>query len=391
MIQGTPTAKDVKLARNIDHASERELWTRAAGRCEFRGCNQLLYKSSVTQEPVNVAQMAHIYSFSVIGPRGRGDFKKSTTGLNKVGNLMLVCYGCHKKIDKDKNGVRYSAQLLKTWKEEHETRVRIVTGIEATQKSQVVFYHSRIGDERSPIEFDAAVEAMFPAWYPAEERPIDLSMRSQDDDSSGQYWETESRNLQKGFDRRVRDMIEAGEAQHFSIFAFAPQPLLIQLGAMLTDKVHADVYQLHREPRSWKWQPHPEGFAFNISEPDDKSGTPVLVFSLSAKIAVQRISAVLNGKLSVWEMTITGANNDFLRSEAQLAMFRSAARKLLVDIHAAHAGATDLKIFPAMPLACAVELGRIRSPKADLPWTVFDQNNKHRRFIPALTIGETNE
>jgi hypothetical protein len=31
-------------------------------------------------------------------------------------------------------------------------------------------------------------------------------------------------------------------------------------------------------------------------------------------------------------MTFTGPNNDFLRSEAQLSMFRSAARKAFVDI-----------------------------------------------------------
>jgi hypothetical protein len=384
-------AKDVKLTRSIDRATERELWARSGGRCEFRGCNKLLYKSSVTQERVNIAQMAHIYSFADSGPRGRGEFKKKTTGLNNVGNLFLVCHVCHRKIDKDITGVRYSAALLKNWKDEHETRIRIVTGIKSTQKSHVVFYHSRIGDERSPMEFDGAVEAMFPKWYPADERPLDLSMRSEEKDSSDRYWQTESCNLQKAFDRKIRDLIESGEAYHFSIFAFAPQPLLIQLGTLFTDKVHATVYQLHRETRTWQWQPHPNGFAFNITEPEDKSGIPVLAFSLSAKIAPERISTVLPGKLSIWEMTFTGPNNDFLRSEAQLSMFRSAVRKAFVDIHADHPGAPDVKIFPAMPISCAVELGRIRMPKADPPWTIFDQNNQHRRFIPALTIGNTNE
>jgi hypothetical protein len=384
-------SKAHRVTRHINRATERELWARAAGRCQFRGCNRPLYKSPVTQELVNIAQMAHIYAFATAGPRGRGEFKKKTEGLNEVGNLMLVCHGCHRKIDKDKKGVRYSAGLLRGWKEAHETRIRIVTGITASHKSEVIFYHSRIGYERSPMHFDSAVQAMFPTWYPAHERPLDLSMRSEDDDSTTQYWQTESRNLQKSFDRQIRDRIEAGEAQHFSIFAFASQPLLIQLGTMFTDKIDTAVYQLHREPRTWQWQPHPESFTFKIAEPKDKSGTPVLAFALSAKIALDRISAVLKGKLSVWEMTVTEPNNDFLRSEAQLAMFRSAARKVLVDIHAAHASAEDLKIFPAMPLSCAVEFGRIRSPKADLPWTIFDQNNKHRRFIPALTIGKPNE
>lgn len=378
--------KEVKPARTISRATEVELWARAAGRCEFDGCNELLYKSPVTQERVNIAQKAHIYSFSPAGPRGRGVFIKDTTGLNEVGNLALVCYGCHKKIDSDKKGERYSAKLIKFWKEEHEKRVQIVTEIKATKQSEVIFYHAKIGDERSPMSFPDAVEAMFPERYPKDERPTNLSMVSEDDDSTVEYWETESRNLKKAFERQLRERIGKGDVEHCSVFAFAPQPLLIQLGTLLTDKVDAAVYQLHREPRNWKWQPHEEGFAFNLKVPADTSGAPVLAFSLSAKIASERISAAVEGNISVWEMSVTGPNNDILKSNLQLSMFREAARKALVAIRAVHPQAEELKIFPAMPIACAVELGRIRSPKADLPWSIFDQNNKHRRFIPALAI-----
>ena len=47
-------------SRDINRSVEAMLWGRAAGRCEFEGCNQELYKSRVTQEPVNIAQKAHI-------------------------------------------------------------------------------------------------------------------------------------------------------------------------------------------------------------------------------------------------------------------------------------------------------------------------------------------
>src|SRR6185369_17949091 len=116
----------------------------------------------------------------------------------------------------------------------------------------------------------------------------------------------------------------------FSVFALASQPLLILLGSLFTDKVPAVVYQPHREPKTWKWQPHPDGFQFRIIEPPDKSGIPVLVFSLSAKIAAERIESVLGDKVSIWEVTIDKPHNDFLRSEAQLSMFRETARKLIV-------------------------------------------------------------
>ena len=63
-----------EVTRHIKREVERELWARAAGRCQFDGCNRPVFKSPVTQEPVNISEKAHIYSFSKIGPRGWGPF-----------------------------------------------------------------------------------------------------------------------------------------------------------------------------------------------------------------------------------------------------------------------------------------------------------------------------
>ena len=376
-----------EVTRHIKSEVERELWGRAAARCQFSDCNRLLYKSPVTQEAVNLAEMAHIYSFSKDGPRGWGPLKTNPASLNDLKNLMLVCHDCHKKIDKDKNGKRYSADLLKIWKEAHEARVRIVTGISASKKSHVVLYGSRIGDENSQLQAAAAIEAMFPDWYPADDRSVNLSMQCAHDDSTKEFWATEAAHLRKEFDRQIRVRIEEGQPNHFSIFSLASQPLLILLGSLITDKVPAIIYQPHREPKTWKWQPHPENFHFRINEPADKSGIPVLVLSFSAKIAPERVESVINGNVAIWEVTIDECHNDFLRSEAQLSMFREAVRKLMVKITAAHPNAANLKLFPAMPISCAVQLGRVRMPKADLPWVIYDQNNKQQKFIEAITIG----
>lgn len=376
-----------EVTRHIKSQVERELWGRAAARCQFSDCNRLLYKSPVTQERVNLAEMAHIYSFSAGGARGRGPLEAKSEVLNDISNLMLVCHDCHKKVDSDKTGVRYSASLLKEWKESHESRIRIVTGVSSSKRSHVVLYGSRIGDENSPLHPGAAMEAMFPHSYPAEDSPIILSMRSEHEDSTTDFWGSEESHLRKAFDRHVGVRIEEGRPNHFSIFPFASQPLLIFLGSLFTDKVPAHVYQLHREPRTWRWQPHPENFEFEIRAPESKSGQPVLVLSLSAKIARERVSAVIKEPISMWELTTANCHNDFLQSEAQLAMFRRAARKIISEIEAAHPNANELKLFPAMPVSCAVELGRIRMPKANLRWRIYDQNHKQQKFIETFTIG----
>lgn len=375
-----------EVTRYIKREVERELWARAAGRCEFYGCNRLLYKSPVTQEPVNISEKAHIYSFSEDGPRGWGPFKKKPAGLNHTSNLLLVCHDCHSKIDNEQDGGRYQTPLLLKWKEEHEGRVRIVTGVDPSKRSHVVLYGANIGEEKSVLQPEHAKWALFPNWHPAEERPLTLAMNWEGKDDKPDYWLTEETNLVRAFDRQVRPLIADG--CHLSIFGFAPIPLLIRLGTLITDKVAAQVYQLQREPeQTWQWSSSAADMAYVIHEPHAVSGPPVLIISLSARVAPERVTSVLGPEGTIWELTIKEPHNDFLKTIRQLSEFREACRKLMVLISERHGIESPLAIFPAMPVACAVDLGRIRMPKSEMPWTVYDHNNKHAAFVPALTIG----
>ena len=127
--------------------------------------------------------------------------------------------------------------------------MRIVTGISASKKSHVLLYGSRIGDENSPLQAAAAIEAMFPDWYPADDRSVNLSMQCAHDDSSGEFWTTEAAHLRKEFDRQIRVRIEEAQPNHFSVFSLASQPLLILLLSLFTDKVHAVVYDLSQRKK----------------------------------------------------------------------------------------------------------------------------------------------
>ena len=69
-------------------------------------------------------------------------------------------------------------------------------------------------------------------------------------------------------------------------------------------------------------------------------------------------------------------------------MMRSIIRKLMILIKNVHGFNTALSVFPAMSISCSIEMGRARMPKADMPWIVYDQNNKEKKFIEAITIGD---
>lgn len=65
----SPTTTDSDRRPDLGRSLQRELWARAAGRCEFRGCNKLLYVDGLTQQRSNLATIAHIVSFRPgVGP-----------------------------------------------------------------------------------------------------------------------------------------------------------------------------------------------------------------------------------------------------------------------------------------------------------------------------------
>lgn len=374
-----------EVPRHIPVSVQCMLWGRAAGRCEFSGCNEPLWKSSVTQEPVNAAEKAHIYAFSSGGPRGH---RRIDAGqINSIENLILVCHQCHRKIDKYKDGGQYTATLLRRMKAEHEARIERVAGIAASRGSHILLYGANIGDHSSPLNYKEAALALFPERYPATDNPIELStVNSSLSDRDTEFWTLESRNLERKFTQRVRERLAEGDIEHLSVFAIAPQALLILLGTLLGDIVPAEVYQRHREPSTWEWPERAEPPAFEVREPVSTRGVPALVISLSATVTLDRITSVLRDDASIWTVTMALPHNDIIKSRTQLSQFRTLIRSLLDRIKAVHGQNTVLHVFPVCAVSTAVEFGRIRMPKADMPWRIYDQVNARGGFVSALFV-----
>jgi hypothetical protein len=383
---GIFSLQEVKdVSRSISIATQNFLWGRVSGRCEFAGCNKPLWKSSVTSERVNIAQKAHIYSFSEGGPRGNHGVLPED--LNSIDNLILVCHECHQKIDAAVDGGRYPASLLQQMKLEHERRIELVTGIDVTRKSHILLYGANIGEHSAPLNFAGAATAKFPHRYPATDHAINLGLNnSAVSDRDEQFWVTERENLEKQFARRVRDRIADDEIGHLSVFSLAPQPLLIHLGTLLGDIIPCDVYQLHREPQTWAWPSGAQTPGYIIREPQSMTGKAALVLSLSATIDLKRVTSELGEDASIWTITVHTPHNDLMKSREQLAGLRSVLRRTFDQIKFTHGQSAILHIFPAAPVSACLEVGRVRMPKADMPWQLYDQVNPLGGFVPALYI-----
>jgi hypothetical protein len=299
---------------------------------------------------------------------------------------MLLCYPCHKEIDKHKDGGRYSADLLREWKAIHVRRVVVATAIAPEKKSHVVVYGANIGATKIDVQSADASLALFPEWYPSREEPVRLNMSWEGRDDRPDYWPVEDGNLRKVFDRDILPLI--GNGGHFSVFGFAPMPLLIRLGTLFSDRVPVEVYQRHREPApTWRWSTGHPPVPYQLRSPKNIKGQPVLVLSLSANISYERVEEVLGADCSIWELAVHKPHNEFLKTREQLSAFRASAREILARILEAHGAKVPLAIFPAMPVATSIEFGRVWMPKASMPWHIYDHNQAARGFTKVLEIG----
>ncbi len=371
---------------SASESTKAVVWGRAAGRCEFRGCNRPLWHDNVTHKIYSIGQVAHQVAAKSGGPRGEEELSEKLA--NDPSNLMLLCYEHHRLVDRKETRDRYPRELLEEMKREHEERIELQTMAGPDAKSEVVLYGATVGDQFRMPTLQETLCALSPERYPAPSGPIEFSLINhikRDDDPS--YWTSERENLEGLFDRRLKRRLEAGECPPLAIFAKAPQPLLIELGRLITDKYPGQVYQLHREPtQDWLWREHERYLEFRTKSPQQFEGDPAVILSLSATITPDRIQAVLGDEVPIWTLTVDEPHTSLIQSREQLSQFRQAWRDILNQIREKHEDGATIHLFPAVPVSVAVEIGRTWQPKADLLIRVYDQNNKREGFVHALDL-----
>lgn len=369
---------------NISAANRYILWGKAAGRCQYRGCNKPLFVDALTKSEFNQAYIAHIVADVPGGPRG--DKTRSPLLKDDISNLMLMCDEHHRLIDKkDVDG--HPGALLLQMKKEHEDRIEKAASINPNMHSHIVTYKANVGVHTPVISYESVREFLLPSRYPAQSHAIDLSLsNSPQRDKDPSFWSTELENLESHFNEQLRPKFRKGEINHLSVFAFAPMPLLIRLGTLINDIQHAEIHQPVRNPKTWNLNDDATDTQYQVIEPTETFSKVALNISLSATINNDRITSVLGNDCSIYTLTIDSPFNDFLKSKKQLQDFSIEMRKLLNHIKSKYNTQTLLHVFPAMPIATAIELGRVWMPKADMPLCIYDENTANSGFFKALEI-----
>jgi hypothetical protein len=356
------------------------VWGRAAGRCQYAGCNASLIGDEVSgAADANTAYIGHIVSDAVNGPRG--DPILSPKLAHDPSNLMLVCDAHHRVFDREMVD-EHPVDVLMAMKRRHEDRIETVTVIHEDLGSHVIRYAAKIGTNESPVAIGDLKWSMLPDRYPINGGWIDLDLVALDlPDHESDYWRTHIRNLRAGFAEKVRGRMERGEIRRLTVFGLAPIPLLIELGRQISDIATADVRQLLRSPKGWKWDPTSVPARFELARSSPSGGEVALKLEISSPILDERIHSVLGSGAAIWSISAAEAHNDIMRRPEDLAQFARLFRTTLDSIKAAHGESTVVHLFPAVPVSAAVEAGRSWQPKAHPTLKIYDQNRKLGGFI----------
>ena len=160
----------------------------SAGRCQFDGCNEDLTRHLVAgSRSANKGYVAHIIGSSEDGPRG--DSLRSHMLARNPENVMLLCDGCHREIDRE-HPADYPEDRLRGMKRSHEAWVSRAVGLKPDSQSHILRFTNRIEANETAIPLDDCVVAMrgigkTPASFEAIDLKLGLPGHQDTDDV---YW-----------------------------------------------------------------------------------------------------------------------------------------------------------------------------------------------------------
>lgn len=366
-----------------------ELWGRAAGRCEFRGCNKPLYIDDLTQKRSNLGVISHIVAFSPEGPRG--DPFRSKQLEKDIRNLILTCRNHGKLIDDKLQEVAYPEELLLAYKHEHELRIRLATANAESVQTQVLLLQVSVDNQDVVLNPSDVHRAIWPK-YPIDEHPtvIDLSaarLAAEGEPFFAMMSQSISQQIQEVLARRAG----TSRAHSLSIFAIAPIPLLIHAGRCLGDIQHIELYQRHRDTQDWIWKDEeaPSFYEHVTTGTETMGERPIaLVFSISGDVSYDLVTRSVGVEPFIYELRVRKPSRDFLRTRKQLELFSYEVRNAIVALREAHYERKLIHVFAALPAPMAIEFGRcIKS--LDTPFIIYEYENSKHTYAPAFKINVT--
>ena len=354
-----------KIRPNIPAYVKMALYSKAAGRCEFEGCNKVLYEDYLTKKRINNSNIAHIISWTPDGPRG--DKKLSKKYATDVDNLMLTCIEHNHLIDE--NEELYTVDKLRKMKKNHEDRVRYMTSLGQDCSVRVIKITQKIQGQSSNISEQDIIESLFPLYRKDEIIDFDLS--------DNQDIESAKKLIARKIDLHIND----NNNEAFAIFCMATIPVACAFGYEFGNKNKYKLFQYHRNEKSWKWPDYNQLI-------DDYSHIfikyPIENNKTDNVNLVIEISGFIDDKLlpdnPIYRLSIDNPNRNWLTYSEQLAEFSIKYRLVLDEIRRINGESVRIHLFVAIPNPISIEIGANIQKNLDPTIILYDKTEESIQY-----------
>jgi 5-methylcytosine-specific restriction endonuclease McrA len=347
------------------------IWARSAGRCVL--CSTYLIDERWQRIHYRYAPLVGELAHNVGATSGPGSPRSGGSDLSKAerrneDNILLLCHPCHRSVDAPQYADLFTVDWVRQRKDEHELRVRKATNFATLRRTLVISTRGPVRGAEVHVSDRQIAEALIDAGLVLHVEDgsrgdvvIDL-----DGDLTPRYaWQLGRDRIDKVL-KKLCDAAATASQQpdHIAVFALAPIPLLVYLGARLDDTTTVTVFDRHRgqADRSWCWpDPAAEGprFEVNADNPPDRAANDVVAtLNVSGTVRDKNIPAGLSNWPGIGLHPVdTTPQPGLIGSERCLETATTAWRELLARVEATWPNTERLHLLAAVPASLAVRLG----------------------------------
>lgn len=379
---------------DLPDLERRKVWV-SGGRCTI--CKRYLLEGDLTWQEVPLGEGAHVVGQKRSTRSPRGLHPLPDDARDTAGNVLLACETCHKEIDHKRAAGVMTVEELHRRKREHEDMIKHLTGLLPDQRTVVLRMLGNVRGKTIELHQDTAALTVirsgqqfpaFPLSYSRQGVEIDLRALPGETAGSPEYYASARAVIDEIFGHKLAEGVVRDHVSHLSVFAFGRLPLLVYLGSRLDDTIQTELYQRHRARETWQWASDGPDVTFQVETPGSTvvGEAGVLVLNLSGTIQTRELPAPV-ASLPMWRIAPAGItpHPDILTKRADLDAFELAVRGLFAEIEATAKSTKVLHVFPALPIAAAVMLGRVRDPQVHPRLLIYDRTDNGYRPVLEVT------
>lgn len=372
---------------NTSEEVKKVVWIRSAGHCEL--CGSDLTHDYRVGVPMKWGEVAHILPASPKGPRGRSDHdgEKVKSLTNDCSNLMLLCPGCHDKIDRDSEG--YPENDLSGLHQAYIERIHLAATTPDNGRAIPLIVQSQHFATSNDISSRELLMAMSAEGLTAFDHPIKHTFKAPGPRGRDHiYWQMIKDDIQHELTNQLKRRGGSfGDVPALAVVGVADIPALIQLGQAIGDRSNRMIFSFNRE-HGLQWPDQsadPPDFQYEAAPEGD--GPVALVLSISAEIPYRDVLEALPSA-RIAHFRIPEPSYMMVKNRRVIHAFREALQKRLSQLEAQVPD--SLNIFAAIPAALAIEFGALLTTEHQHPYVIFDRDKANQnQFKPTLHLNSS--